>query len=71
MAAKTQELKLAIEGHGAVSAILTRPDDARACFILAHGAGADMRHAFMEKVAAGLSDRGIAALRFNFPYMEA
>jgi uncharacterized protein len=71
LAAKTQELKLAIDGHGAVSAILTRPDKPRACFILAHGAGADMRHAFMEKVAAGLSDRGIAVLRFNFPYMEA
>lgn len=71
LAAKTQELKLAIDGHGAVSAVLTRPDKPRACFILAHGAGADMRHAFMEKVAAGLSDRGLAVLRFNFPYMEA
>jgi predicted alpha/beta-hydrolase family hydrolase len=71
LAAKTQELKLDIEGHGTVSAILTRPDKARACAVLAHGAGADMRHAFMEKVAAGLSDRGIAVLRFNFPYMEA
>src|SRR5262249_46697619 len=47
-----------------------QPDNARACYVLAHGAGADMRHAFMDKVAAGLADRGIASLRFNFPYME-
>ncbi|SFI85775.1 alpha/beta hydrolase family protein [Bradyrhizobium sp. cf659] len=70
MATKTQELKLDIERIGTVSAILTQPDNARACYVLAHGAGADMRHAFMEKVAAGLADRGIATLRFNFLYME-
>jgi predicted alpha/beta-hydrolase family hydrolase len=67
---ETRELKLDIERIGTVSAILTQPDRARACYVLAHGAGADMRHAFMEKVAAGLASRGIAAFRFNFPYME-
>ncbi|WP_349546327.1 alpha/beta family hydrolase, partial [Bradyrhizobium guangdongense] len=67
---ETRELKLDIEGNGAVSAILTLPAHARACYVLAHGAGADMRHSFMEKVAAGLADRGIATFRFNFPYME-
>jgi predicted alpha/beta-hydrolase family hydrolase len=67
---ETRELKLDIERIGTVSAILTRPDSARACYVLAHGAGADMRHAFMEKVAAGLAERGIATLRFNFLYME-
>ncbi|WP_018316446.1 alpha/beta family hydrolase [Bradyrhizobium sp. WSM2793] len=70
MAVKTQELKLDIENIGTVSAILTQPDGARACYVLAHGAGADMRHAFMAKTAEGLADRGIAALRFNFLYME-
>ncbi|OKO77365.1 alpha/beta family hydrolase [Bradyrhizobium sp. AS23.2] len=70
MAVKTQELKLDIERIGTVSAILVQPDNARACYVLAHGAGADMRHSFMDKVAAGLADRGIATLRFNFPYME-
>ncbi|WP_049820218.1 alpha/beta hydrolase family protein [Bradyrhizobium japonicum] len=50
--------------------MLMRPDHARACYVLAHGAGADMRHSFMEKVAEGLASRGIATLRFNFPYME-
>ncbi|UWU93078.1 alpha/beta family hydrolase [Bradyrhizobium sp. CB1015] len=70
MATKTEELKLGIGRIGTVSAILTQPTHARACYVLAHGAGADMRHAFMEKVAAGLAQRGIATLRFNFPYME-
>ncbi|WP_407116390.1 alpha/beta family hydrolase [Bradyrhizobium sp. LMG 9283] len=70
MAVKTQELKLDIERIGTVSAMLTRPDHARACYVLTHGAGADMRHSFMEKVASGLAERGIATFRFNFPYME-
>ncbi|WFU72265.1 alpha/beta family hydrolase [Bradyrhizobium sp. CB2312] len=70
MTVKVTELKLDIERNGTVSAILTQPDHARACYVLAHGAGADMRHAFMAKVAAGLADRGVATFRFNFPYME-
>ena len=70
MAVKTQELKLDSERIGPVSAILTQPDNARACYVLAHGAGADMRHSFMGKVADGLAERGIATFRFNFPYME-
>ncbi|MEY9181115.1 putative alpha/beta-hydrolase family hydrolase [Bradyrhizobium sp. USDA 326] len=67
---ETRELKLDIERIGTVSAILTQPDRARACYVLAHGAGADMRHSFMEKVAEGLASRSIATFRFNFPYME-
>lgn len=70
MAVKTRELKLDIARIGTVSALLTQPDHARACYVLAHGAGADMRHSFMAKVAEGLAGRGIATLRFNFPYME-
>ncbi|UPK26601.1 alpha/beta hydrolase family protein [Bradyrhizobium sp. 195] len=70
MAGKTKELKLDIARIGTVSAILTQPDNARACYVLAHGAGADMRHSFMDKVAVGLAERGIATFRFNFPYME-
>lgn len=38
-------------------------------FIFAHGAGADMDHAFMEQVAEGLAEQGIRVIRFNFPYM--
>ncbi|MBR0850743.1 alpha/beta hydrolase [Bradyrhizobium diazoefficiens] len=70
MAVKTQELKLDIGRIGTVSAILMQPDKPRACYVLAHGAGADMRHAFMAKAATGLAERGVATLRFNFPYME-
>lgn len=70
MAVKIQELKLNIERIGTVSAILTQPANARACYVLAHGAGAGMRHASMDKIANGLADRSIATLRFNFPYME-
>jgi predicted alpha/beta-hydrolase family hydrolase len=70
VAVKTLELKLDIDRIGAVSAILMQPDSPRACYVLAHGAGAGMRHASMDKIAEGLSDRGIATFRFNFPYME-
>jgi predicted alpha/beta-hydrolase family hydrolase len=69
-AVKIKELKLDIDRIGAVSAVLMQPANARACYILAHGAGAGMRHASMDKIAEGLSDRGIATFRFNFPYME-
>nr|WP_249210114.1 alpha/beta family hydrolase [Bradyrhizobium manausense] len=70
VAVKTKELKLDINNIGTVSAILTQPDSARACYVLAHGAGAGMRHASMDKIAEGLAKRGIATFRFNFPYME-
>jgi len=55
---------------GAVSALLLRPDAARACFVFAHGAGGGMTHSFMEAFAAGLCRHSIASLRFQFPYME-
>jgi predicted alpha/beta-hydrolase family hydrolase len=55
---------------GQVSALLVRPHAARACYVLAHGAGAGMAHRFMEEVATGLADRHIATLRYQFPYME-
>src|ERR1700726_3825264 len=65
-----QELKLNVDGSDAVSALLLRPSGARACYVFAHGAGAGMAHEFMERVAAGLCDRAIATLRYQFPYME-
>jgi predicted alpha/beta-hydrolase family hydrolase len=65
-----QSLKLDIENGNSVSALLLRPENARACFVFAHGAGAGMAHSFMETVAAGLCDRDIATLRYQFPYME-
>lgn len=65
-----QELKFAVGDAGDVSALLMRPEGARACYVLAHGAGAGMRHASMEAIASGLAARGIATLRYQFPYME-
>jgi uncharacterized protein len=53
-----------------VSGLLQNPPHARACYVMAHGAGAGMNHAFMAALAAGLARRGIASLRFQFPYME-
>jgi predicted alpha/beta-hydrolase family hydrolase len=57
-------------GDGSVSALLDAPKDARAGYMLAHGAGAGMAHPFLAKVAAGLAERGIACFRYQFPYME-
>src|SRR5207248_11356559 len=66
-----KELTFAVgEGVGSVSALLLRPDGARLLYVLAHGAGAGMRHAFLESIAQRLAERGIATLRYQFPYME-
>jgi predicted alpha/beta-hydrolase family hydrolase len=56
---------------GKVSGVLARPADAWATYVLAHGAGAGMRHRFMESAAGALAERGIATLRYQFPYAEA
>ena len=61
----------ATRGSGPVSARLLRPDAARWLLVLGHGAGAGMRHPFMEAIAAGLAARGVASLRYQVPYMEA
>src|SRR5262245_21024704 len=53
-----------------VSGLLQTPPRARACYELAHGAGAGMAHPFMAGVARELSMRDVATLRFQFPYME-
>lgn len=56
---------------GEVTALINRPRGAHALYVFAHGAGAGMGHGFMEAMAGRLADRGIATLRYNFPYMEA
>jgi len=65
-----QPLQIEIGPGEAVSALLIDPPQARACYVLAHGAGAGMTHASMQTVATGLGARGIATLRYQFPYME-
>jgi hypothetical protein len=57
-------------GEGQVSGLWSLPRAARACVVLAHGASAGMAHPFMAATAAGLAERGIACLRYQFPYME-
>lgn len=54
-----------------VSAIFQAPDEFDAVYVFAHGAGANMRHAFMQSLADQLADQRIATLRYNFPYMQA
>ena len=56
---------------GAVSTLLLQPREAWALYVLAHGAGAGMRHAFLEDTAARLAHAGVATLRFQFPYTAA
>ena len=63
-------LSIALEDGGEVSGLFDGPADARACYVLAHGAGAGMAHPFMASIASGLAERGIATLRYQFPYME-
>ena len=54
-----------------MNVLVDAPREPRAAYVFAHGAGAPMTHAFMAKVAEGLAQRGIAVVRYNFPYMEA
>ncbi|HEX3945422.1 MAG TPA: alpha/beta family hydrolase, partial [Rhizomicrobium sp.] len=64
-----REIKISV-GDGEVSGLLIVPPNARAGYVLAHGAGVGMRHVFMGAVARGLAERGLATLRYQFPYME-
>ena len=61
----------ASRSSGEVSALLLRPPAARWLLLLAHGAGAGMRHPFLERTAEELATRQVATLRYQFPYMEA
>ena len=61
---------LASKSSGQVSALFLRPPDARWLMVLGHGAGAGMRHPFMESISKHLVDAGIATFRYQFPYME-
>src|SRR5437016_13473779 len=65
-----EDLRFAVEGAGEVSALLLRPAKARWLLALAHGAGAEMSHPFMAKLANELASVGVATLRYQFPYME-
>ncbi len=68
MTAKSRTIKL--PDGSTVSALWQKPKEAKAVLVLAHGAGAGMTHKHMAATADGLEERGIATLRYNFPYME-
>jgi uncharacterized protein len=70
MKAGPQPATITVDNTHRVSGLLQAPPEARACYVMAHGAGAGMAHPFMAAMANGLAERGIATLRYQFPYME-
>jgi len=66
----SDQVVIPIEGQAAVSGLWRALADPRAVLALAHGAGAGMRHRSMAAIAHGLAERGVATLRYQFPYME-
>jgi predicted alpha/beta-hydrolase family hydrolase len=68
--AEARPLQIAVGGTSPVSGLLQAPPQVQAGLVLAHGAGAGMAHPFLAAAAAGLAQRGIASLRYQFPYME-
>jgi len=67
----SEEYAFEVPGSGRVSALIVHPPGAILGYVLAHGAGAGMRHAFLEAIADRLAVRGVATMRYQFPYMEA
>jgi uncharacterized protein len=65
-----EPISIAVNDAARVSGLLQTPPGARACYVLAHGAGAGMNHPFMVDVARELALRRVATLRYQFPYME-
>ncbi len=67
---RAEERRIRVEAGVEVSGLLLVPVGASSLYVLAHGAGAGMRHAFMEAIAQRLATRGVATLRYQFPYTE-
>ena len=68
--AASRSVTITVNDTERVSGLLQAPPGARACCVLAHGAGAGMTHPFLTDFANGMAERGIATLRYQFPYME-
>lgn len=56
--------------HGPVSALFCQPEGAKSVLVLGHGAGSTLQHRLVEALSSGLAERGVATLRFNYPYSE-
>jgi predicted alpha/beta-hydrolase family hydrolase len=65
-----ESVTIAVDESISVSGLLQAPAKKSACLVLAHGAGAGMTHPSLALVAKELAERGIATLRYQFPYME-
>jgi len=65
-----RRVSITVNEQAVVSGISLNSRDARCCLVFAHGAGAGMEHPFMSAIADGLLERGMATLRYQFPYME-
>jgi len=65
-----EAVRITVDAERTVTGLLLRPPDARACYVMAHGAGAGMTHPSMETAAADLATRSVATLRYQFPFME-
>ena len=69
-APEPQPITILVNDAQRVAGLLQVPTPASACYVLAHGAGAGMKHPFLAAMANGLAERGVATLRYQFPYME-
>jgi uncharacterized protein len=68
MSGDAESLRIAVGSH-VVEALLLVPTGAQWLYVLGHGAGAGMRHRFMADLATRLAERGVATLRYEYPYM--
>jgi len=68
--ASPKAVTIPVDDAQRVSGLLQNPRGAHAGYVVAHGAGAGMGHPFMAAIANELAQRGIATLRYQFPYME-
>jgi predicted alpha/beta-hydrolase family hydrolase len=70
MSVEPRPVTIAVNAEQKVSGLLQSPRRPVACYVLAHGAGAGMTHPFLAEIARGFAERGVATLRYQFPYME-
>ena len=68
--AETKPITIEVDATQRVSGLFTQSEKSTSLYVFAPGAGAGITHSFMEEVAAGLAERGVATLRYQFPYME-
>jgi predicted alpha/beta-hydrolase family hydrolase len=68
--AESVERRIQVSNDVDVSGLLLLPPRAAALYVFAHGAGAGMRHSFLEAMAQRLASRGIGTLRYQFPYID-